>query len=1809
MTMFLKRSLLTWIAIVFAFSGYAAIYIIDNNLNPLTGSNVYGDFASAQAVAVTGDTIMVMPSTTTYGTIEITVPIHLIGPGFLSHVSNGKIAQFATIQVDGSASGGSISGVYLTGTGGRIYFDTNSSALTAFTISNSRVTRIDFPSGTFPFSNVTVSNCIIGSGINTSNTLSITMNALSASNCNVIDNIIYGTTDAYGTIDATDINIQRNVFVGGGADPNYVAFRVVSNCTIQDNIFYGRSPESADPTNYSNNVLTNNLTFTTNDDTFSNVIPGTGGTPNSGTNSQQGVDPLFNGLAFDDNWDENSDFTLQGGSPATTNGIGLDYTTFILSGGILPDFSFLNGPRMVQDGTTFNIDLEAVTPLGSSITDIEYFYDYADPGAGLATSLGEVGVSPHAATITISDANTLSTGFHMLHLRAKDETAWGIPEAYPIFVLETGNFSTTKTVNAVEYFFDADPGYGVGTPFTVSVPNDTLDISEAVSTAALTEGFHVMHVRSQDENGLWGLAETRLVYVDPSGASDAKTVDNAEYFFDADPGYGAGTALTVSTPGNIVDLLPSISTASLSTGFHTLYLRVEAEGTWSLPEKRLVFVDEAGAATTVAVDDLEYFFDSDPGYGNGDTLTVSSAAVVVDVVEGISTASLSNGFHVLFLRAKTDGGSWGLAEPRLVYVDPSSGASPVLVDDIEYFFDVDPGYGNGDTLTVASPMNIVDAIEGISTASLSQGFHILYVRPKSVEGLWGIAEERLVYVDASSQGTFVDLDAFEYFFDTDPGYGSAVEINFANDSIIDLSVALAASGLSAGTHSVTIRPRDAEGTWGLGESFTFRNPGPGRELDSLSLKVFYDRTDGPNWTSRGNWLSGNLDTWFGVTVVGDRVDSLQLPSNNLVGEVPLELSYLENLKKLDLQSNSLAGEIPSEFADLTNLQVGYIHDNQLEALPDLSGLTGITEFAADSNYFDFGDLEPNNTLSGFTYSNQKLPVDPGLDSIVAVGDNPVVAIETFGANNTYQWYQDGVLRADQTAKDLNIASFTPSDTGSYHLEINNTLITDLTITTALYRLALSDFEEDSTAMVSLYNNLDGTNWTNASNWLSGNLNTWNGVTVANNRVTSVDLSSNGLNGIVPRDISYADSLITINFADNNLTDTIPDSFNELQVLTTLDLSNNDLESIPDLNSVTSLNTMDVSGNRIQFGDLELNLGISNLTYSPMDSISMPIDTLIDVGSNVDIALNITGANNSYQWLKNGVNYSTTQNLVVNDLKQTDEARYRLEITNALVTGLTLYSSTVHLKVSSRERDSTALVRMREATDWESWTVNWDTTSTGPVLDDWDGIFVENNRVTRIEIPDVGVNGSIPNDVLDITGLEIMDVSNNDVTYVPPVKNLRNIANLDVRNNKLGFAEIGVNVGIPTYNYEPQQLVGEASTVEIEVNEDHMLSVDVSGGANNMYQWKFNGEDIAGAVADTFVIESIDITKMGDYSVDVTNSQISGTISSATTTALAVTDLFGTVFNVGGTSALTAGNISLYGLVDDGPWDSVTTVDIGADGSYNFESTILGDYVQLARPDLSIDSELLQTYTGSTFLWEEADTVFLRDVVTGEDIIMEGQPTDVEQGNAAVRGSVEADLDGGSGRLEAGRRVKRAGVSMRRRPPDSRTESDHDFELIGYVESDDLGSFLIENLPPGTYRFNVQYPGIPMDESSFVEFDLGVDFDNEQLTLLALIEAAGISVTLIVGVGDPIPIVKDLNIYPNPAKDIINLDYLVRRESSELRLKIVDATGRTYGQELINNYMGPHSMTLDVEHLSTGIYHVMITDGAGTFAVSHRFSKE
>ena len=119
-------------------------------------------------------------------------------------------------------------------------------------------------------------------------------------------------------------------------------------------------------------------------------------------------------------------------------------------------------------------------------------------------------------------------------------------------------------------------------------------------------------------------------------------------------------------------------------------------------------------------------------------------------------------------------------------------------------------------------------------------------------------------------------------------------------------------------------------------------------------------------------------------------------------------------------------------------------------------------------------------------------------------------------------------------------------------------------------------ELDSLALVALYDSADGANWSNNSNWLTDEpIDYWYGVTVEDDRVNQLLLSSNNLNGTIPDEICNLTELNYLNFYVNSLSGSIPDDIGNLSKLTHLSLNHNQLEGpIPEslwqLSSLTQL---------------------------------------------------------------------------------------------------------------------------------------------------------------------------------------------------------------------------------------------------------------------------------------------------------------------------------------------------------------------------------------------------------------------------------------------------------------------------------------------------------------------------------------------------------------------------------------------------------------------------------------------------------------
>ncbi|MEQ9302047.1 MAG: IPT/TIG domain-containing protein [Cyclobacteriaceae bacterium] len=719
---------------------------------------------------------------------------------------------------------------------------------------------------------------------------------------------------------------------------------------------------------------------------------------------------------------------------------------------------------------------------------------------------------------------------------------------------------------------------------------------------------------------------------------------------------------------------------------------------------------------------------------------------------------------------------------------------------------------------------------------------------------------------------------------------------------------------------------------------------------------------------------------------------------------------------------------------------------------------------------------------------------------------------------------------------------------------------------------------DSLTLVSLYQVTDGPNWRNRAGWLQDNRFDWAGVTFDGRRITGINLADNRLFG----DAS------TVNFAS-------------LTALTSLDLSDNDLTGLGDLGSSANLLVADVSGNKLDFGDFQAQSNPEIFNFADQQA---PLEEEVAILAENDAYIfdrTIGGAGNTYQWYKGQDELVGFTSSVFADgaISFEDQGDYYVEVRNGQFGDIVFTTNSLKVFVSSLERDSLALVALYENNGGESWAgvTGW----TVLPIAQWSNIEVSGNRVRRVDLGGVGVTGVIPTEFATMSSVTYINLSDNEVDGLPDFTVMENLDTLVLEDNSLEFDAILKNLEIDSFNFANQAKITVKVEERIREGLDFRLAIDVDG-RDLSYQWYFNGEGIPGADSTVYNIIDIDFEQMGQYRCDIQNATVSAAVpgfalSTGDFEILAIADLGGTIKTLAN-QPLDEGKATLYRVRELGtPYDSITSVDV-INGVYNFEGAILGDYLVRIRADLET---YFPTYVEAASTWSLADTIRLRrDDKEQYDGFIFFQPPPLFPGpdnpNEIV-GILEIDDDDflSNGRTEARRRVRRAGVGCFRARSVNRGEDDVIFELLAYVETDENGQFSVPNLPDGFYRVNIEFPGIPMDPNSFIEFELGTgaNIEAELLQLAALVKPTGIVVEKIETTAVLREYFQEFNIFPNPVKDVLNVTYESLNKVG-LEWQVINLNG----QQMMSGEVPSgfdQAFQLDITSLVDGIYLFNIID--------------
>lgn len=470
-----------------------------------------------------------------------------------------------------------------------------------------------------------------------------------------------------------------------------------------------------------------------------------------------------------------------------------------------------------------------------NIETLEYFFD-TDPGHNAGTQVPVSPPVPHLSDFNFNvSISGLNDGFHKLYVRARDEYGvWSFPNNRS-FYKNTVGASQLYDLTRIEYFIDTDPGPGNGTnvPFTPGTHIPDLEFN--IDISGLQQGFHFLYVRAMDQQGNWSLTNRRSFLKEIVNVS-SPLVTLAEYYIDTDPGFGQGTTIPVSPNGSDITLDFNVDITTLPAGFHQLYVRVkDDEGRWSLTTRRS-FLKETVNITNKIVNAVEYYFDTDPGHGNGYPVPFTASPNVVITDHIIDITSLADGFHHLFIRAKDETGCWSLTNMRRFFKKQMVAPAPNLVA-AEYFIDNDPGFGLGTVIPVPGNSSMEELSFTTDISGLSNGMHRIFVRTMDSLDRWSHTNIYAFY-KTGALPELPDIVYAEYFIDSDPGMGSGIQIPVLNPGpdVTDLTFEIDESLLIMGNHMLFMRTRDEAGHW------------------SLTLVDQFCRTAHANFTTNNAWL-------------------------------------------------------------------------------------------------------------------------------------------------------------------------------------------------------------------------------------------------------------------------------------------------------------------------------------------------------------------------------------------------------------------------------------------------------------------------------------------------------------------------------------------------------------------------------------------------------------------------------------------------------------------------------------------------------------------------------------------------------------------------------------------------------------------------------------------------------------------------------------------------------------------------------------------------------------------------------------------
>ena len=517
---------------------------------------------------------------------------------------------------------------------------------------------------------------------------------------------------------------------------------------------------------------------------------------------------------------------------------------------------------------------------------------------------------------------------------------------------------------------------------------------------------------------------------------------------------------------------------------------------------------------------------------------------------------------------------------------------------------------------------------------------------------------------------------------------------------------------------------------------------------------------------------------------------------------------------------------------------------------------------------DQGQLYVLDKMTGDYYWHYTFDSDGVLSPMIANGITYVVKW------NEYSLWGFHLKSGDQVFFD---------DSESYRgqpIVVNNILYTAARGKVVSFRNKSPVLEQDSLALVALYNGTDGANWADNTNWLAGPVLSWYGITVDTGRVAEIELNGNNLGGTLPEEICNLTALIRLNLKTNDVSGTLPASIGELSHLRYLHLAKNKLSGeLPiSIGNMRELGALYLYNNRFSGEIPETLYTLDNLSNLQLQDNEFTGHISASIGNLTGLSYLFLAGNNLSGTIPESLGNLT--NLITLDLSWN-------QLSGPIPDSLANMTQLKFLWLSHNELSGPIPPRLGELSNLESLELHSNHHLNGSIpselgsLANLETLFLTENELSGAIPPELGnltnvrymylsinrLGGTIPSELGMLERLQTLHLYSNELVDMPDFSGsamTNSIQEFKVQENRLTFEDIEPNLGIaPTFEYAPQDSVGVEKDTTLEAESSITFSVIVGGNANQ-YQWIKDGEDIIGADSSSYTIASFDSSDAGSY---------------------------------------------------------------------------------------------------------------------------------------------------------------------------------------------------------------------------------------------------------------------------------------------------------------------------------------------------------